>query len=124
MFPHRPSPGIAESNCQMSAPSLQYTLVGAFTYAEERRSSSGVFRKLGRVHGGTDTASSERVRVVRAPVLPIVPNLVNHLYNVHVSPSLNKTVGGTYRMVEEEQGVYVGGTVEHTDGSLDTTLTI
>ena len=81
---HKPSPGITESNCQTSVPSPQCTSI--VTYVEERRSSSGIRRELGGVYLGTDTATSKCVLVARIPALPIVPHLVNHLYNMHVSP--------------------------------------
>ena len=84
---------------------------GVATYVEKRWSSSGVRRLLGR--GLTDASSSERVLVAQISGLPIVPNLVNHLYDVRVSPVPNETVGRTHRMMKEEHWIYEEGTVEY-----------
>ena len=101
----RPSPGITEDNCRTSALLQRCILVGGVaTYVEKRWSSSGVRRLLGR--GPTDASSSERVLVAQISGLPIVPNLVNHLYK-GMSPPLDKAENSTNRMMEEEHWVCV-----------------
>ena len=74
-------------------------------YVEERRGSSGVLSSLGRIDLRADAASSESDRVLRVQVLPIVPDLVNHLHSLGVRPFLIETIDGTYRMMEEEHRI-------------------
>ena len=57
----------------------------------------------------TDASSTENVLVAWVPVLPIRPNLVNHLYKEHVSSFLNESGDRANPMVEEEQGIYTMG---------------
>ena len=77
----------------------------AAAYVEERRGSSGVLSSLGRIDLRANAASSERVLVLRVLVLPIVPNLVNHLHSLRVRPFLIETIDGTYRVMEEEHRI-------------------
>jgi len=69
------------------------TRVGkGFTYVEERRGSGG---RRGNVYLNTNGTSFERVLVLRIPELPFVPDLVDHLDNVHVSATPpDETVDG------------------------------
>ena len=106
----KPSPGIIEDVCRTLAPSTQCIRIRRVaTYIEERWASSDVWSR--RVHLDTHRTSRERVRVARIQVLPIVPNLIDHLRSVSVSLCLNETVSRTYRVMEEEQWVYMKGTL-------------
>ena len=86
---------------------------GVVTYAEVRRTSIKS-RELGRVHLSANTATLERVFVGRIQVLPIVPKLIDHLYNMRVSLPLNETICRTYPVMKEEHRVYVKSVIQHT----------
>ena len=111
--PHRPSPGIKEEVCR-EVLSAQCILVWRIiTYAEEGGSSSGILGLLGRVDLDADAASSERVGVAGVQLLPVVPELVDHLCDSMSDPaSTNKTLNKTYSVVQEEQRIYARDTVE------------
>ena len=73
------------------APSVQCIFIRrAATYVEEGRSSSGVFRLLGRVDLNANAASCKGILVLGAQLLPIVPELIDHLRKVPIRPQINE----------------------------------
>ena len=76
------------------------------SYIEKRRASGGILSVRG-AERPTDGSPRERVLVVWVTVLPIVPDLINHLYNGHISHHLDETVLRANRVVKEEHGIYV-----------------
>ena len=77
------------------------------TYVEQRWGSGD---RHGGVHLYTNGTPCKRVFVARIPELPFIPDLINHLKNVHVSttPTM-KQLMEPYRVMKEKHGVYVKG---------------
>ena len=80
------------------------------THIEQRRSSSRILKDR---HVGvclpTDGSSCEYVLVARVLVLPIIPNLIDHLQGEYVGPLLDRNVDRTNRVVKEEHRIYFEG---------------
>ena len=107
---HKPSPGISEFNCRTSVPSLQVrndSIDRVVTYVEQGR-GSGDWRSG--VHLHTNGTPCKRVLIVRILALPFVPDLIDHLNNVHVStaPTM-KQLTEPYRVMKEKHGIYMKG---------------
>ena len=80
------------------------------TYVEPRGSSGGILgERLNNINLPANGAPGEQVLVARVPVLPIVPNLVNHLFSRHISPFPRETDDKSNRMVKVERGVCARG---------------
>jgi hypothetical protein len=79
-----------------------------YTHVEPRRSPSRILEEQ---HAGvrlpTNASTCEHFLVARVLVLPIVPNLINHLHSEYVRPFLYRTVDGTNRVVKEEHRIYL-----------------
>ena len=90
LVPHRPSPGIKEAVYRMLQSVKRISPRRVITYAEEGRSSSGVLGLLGGVNLVANAASGERVQVAGVQVLPVVPELVDHLFDIRVRPHVNE----------------------------------
>ena len=106
---HKPSPGITEFVCRMSAPLLQRSVDQRVTaHIKQRRSPSGILsiRYFG-VGSPTNSSPCESPPVAGVLALPIIPNLVNHLHDGYVSRSPGEFVNGTNRVMEKEHGVYM-----------------
>ena len=76
------------------------------SYIEERRTTGGILGVRG-AELPTKGSPRERILVVRVTVLPIVPDLIDHLHDGNISHHLDGTILRTNRVVKEEHGVYV-----------------